>query len=319
MSYEVQSSPATELGGETTQRFYMTYARSRPNELVPWIEEHDVPLLTNAVHRWSEARDTFLSMWEYDTPHVIDAGGYNVQSRFVTKSGNLRKGVTAFDVVDELQSEYPFYHWTVDEYHQWLKQHSHEFEWATVMDYACEDRFNELWSVEDRVQATLDNTLEQFNKNPSYKLLPVLQGRSVEEYVESYDWLNDHGIPTDHVGLGTICRLSSEKRIVELEKEIREKTDITEIHGFGAKVNAYKHGATFDSADSQAWVYGASNGRVYELDEDDDGYRLDERQSDDSLLRTVRSFKSYYAYVKWLKSGCMDFAMDEIIQEETAA
>jgi len=69
------------------EHFYMTYARSRPNELVPWIEEHGVPLLTNAIHRYSEAKERHLDMWEYDTRHVIDAGGYNVMASWVGTGG----------------------------------------------------------------------------------------------------------------------------------------------------------------------------------------------------------------------------------------
>jgi len=286
------------------QRFYMTYARSRPNELVPWIEKHSVPLLTNAIHRWSDNTDRFLDMWEYDTPHVIDAGGYNVMASFVTQSGDLSSGVDADDVAAELSTSMPFYPYTLEEYHEWLSQHSDEFEWATVMDYACEERFDTLWSYTDRMNATLDATIAQFNllddSNADFKLLPVLQGRDVDEYVWFYEQLEDHGIPTDHLGLGTVCRMSSEKRIVEFEQKIRERTDVERLHGFGVKIEAFKHGGTFDSADSQAWVYSPSNGRCV-LDE---GNRLrDVPMPDNSLERTVESFKNYYSYVSRLQQG----------------
>lgn len=294
-------------------KFYMTYARSRPNELVPWIEQNNVPLLTNAVHRWSERstrEDGFLSMWEYDTDHVVDAGGYNVQAKWMKENDVSQRGVERY------KNDAPFYPWTIEQYHNWLCENSEEFEWACVMDYACEERFDGLWSVEQRIQATLDNTIEHFNYNPDYQLLPVLQGRSVEQYVKSYDYLKDHGIPVDYVGLGTICRLSSEKKIVELEKEVREKTGVKDIHGFGVKVNAYKHGANFETADSQAWVYGASNGRVYRLLKENDNLKLTEQDlPEDSMTRTVESFKNYYAYVSWLKDG-ESALTDEIIDKQ---
>lgn len=285
------------------ERFYMTYARSRPNQLVPWIEEHNVPLLTNAIHRWSDNTDRFLDMWEYDTPHVIDAGGYNVMASFVTQGGSLRSDVTEQDVREELMTNLPFYPYTLNEYHEWLSSHEDEFEWATVLDYACEERFDPLWSYEKRRQATLDSTIEQFNKlqdsNASYKLLPVLQGRGIDEYVDFYDQLDAHGIPTDHVGIGTVCRMSSEKRIAEFESEIREQTGAERLHGFGVKIEAFKHDAGFESADSQAWVYSPSNGKIV-LDEGD---RLRTVGCDDSLTRTVESFKNYYAYVSRLQQG----------------
>lgn len=293
----------------------MTYARSRPKQLVPWIEEHNVPLLTNAVHRWSERKnseDDFLSMWEYETDHVIDAGGYNVQAKWL-KNNDIR------DIgVERYRNDAPFYPWTVEQYHNWLTEHQDEIEWATAMDYACEDRFSELWDVEQRIEATLENTIQQYDMEPEYKLLPVLQGRNVEDYVYCYDYLKDHGIPVDYVGLGTVCRLSSEKKIVELEKDIREQTDVKQIHGFGVKVASYKHGATFDTADSQAWVYGASNGKVYRLKNiDDGGLRLvEEKLPNDSATRTIESFKNYYAYVTWLKTG-KSALNDEIVEIQT--
>lgn len=276
--------------------FYMTYARSRPSTLVPWIEQHNVPLLTNAMHRWSEAKSSLLSMWEYDTEHVIDAGGYNVQAAWM-KHDSFRKSAT-----DEAVNPYP---WSVKEYHEWLTEHEDEFEWATVMDYACEDRFIDLWTVEERIEKTLENTLEHVDCDPTYDILPVLQGRNVRDYVRCYEYLTDHGIECEYVGLGTICRLSSEKRIVELEKDIRALTGVKHIHGFGAKIDAYKHGATFETADSQAWVYAASNGRINQIETAEDGtINLVERQmSDDSLTRTVESFKNYYVYVNMIKNG----------------
>jgi hypothetical protein len=294
-------------------RFYMTYARSRPSQLVPWIEANDVPLLTNAIHRWSEATERLLDMWEYDTPHVIDAGGYNVMAKYVTKGGELDSGVTESDVQEQHDTESPFYPWKVPDYHEWLCEHSDEFKWATVMDYACEDRFNVLWSVEERVEATWEHTVEHFNtlddSGAGYTLLPVLQGRSANDYVDFYERLEDHGIPCDHVGLGTVCRLASEKKIVDLENEIRERTGVKRMHGFGVKIEAFKHGATFESADSQAWAYGPTNGNCL-LDEGNRLREIEMTGEGDSLHRTVESFKQYYSYVTRLQQGESDVELD---------
>jgi hypothetical protein len=286
---------------------------------VPWVEEHSVPLLTNAIHRWSENTERFLDMWEYDTPHVIDAGGYNVMASYVTQGGDLRSDVDRRDVAEELSTETPFYPYSIDEYHQFLCEHSDEFEWATAMDYACEDRFNRLWNYEDRMEATLDTIVRQYNKveddGHPYKLLPVLQGRNVEDYVWFYDRLNELGIPTDHVGLGTVCRLSSETRIVDLEQRIRQRTGVRRLHGFGVKIEAFKHGATFDSADSQAWVWNASNGEMVL----DFGDRLRSVPVPNcSKTRTVESFKNYYSYVTRLQQGESDVKYEHGFSEETA-
>lgn len=289
---------------DSEDHFYMTYARSRPNELIPWIEANDVPLLTNAIHRYSENTERLLPMWEYDTRHVIDAGGYNVMASYVTQGGDLRASVNVDDVSSELSKPMPFYPWTIDEYHEWLKGHADEFVWATCMDYACEERFDELWHYEDRRQATLDATIRQYNMleddGHPYKLLPVLQGRDPDEYIDFYEQLEAHGIPTDHLGLGTVCRMSSEKRIVDFEETIRERTDVERLHGFGVKIEAFKHGGGFESADSQAWVYGPSNGRVTV---DEETRLRGVEMPNHSLERTTESFKHYYAYVTRLQQG----------------
>jgi hypothetical protein len=283
------------------EKFYMTYSRDRPNELIPWIEKHSVPLLTNALHRWSNNTDSFMDMWKYDTDHVIDAGGYNVQSTYADRWGNIK--VDEEDVKAELETESPFYPWKVEDYHEWLSQYEDEIEWASVMDYACEDRFDNLWSVQDRVDTTIENTIKHYDLDPDYEVLPVLQGRSVDSYIESYNRLEDAGIKPNVIGLGTICRLSSTEEILEVESKVRDYIDVDFVHGFGVKVDSFSRGATFSSADSAAWVYGASNGRVYTLEQNGDKLRRVEHQEDCSVIRTVESFKTYYAYVTWLKSG----------------
>lgn len=295
--------------------FYMTYARSRPNELIPWIEENDVPLLTNACYRWSTNTDRFLHMWEYDTEHVVDAGGYNVQADYVDRSGNLTKDVAAvFKTREEAE---PFYHFTLEQYHEWLQEHADEFSWATAMDYACEKRFDSLWSVRHRIDATIDNTIRHIDCEPDYNVLPVLQGRSADDYIYCLEQFEDHGVPTAYVGLGTVCRLSSESKIVELERELRERGVLEKIHGFGVKVAAYKMGAQFESADSQAWVYNPSQGKCSIINRTDNGLRMDTvDMSDGAKTRTIHSFKVYYAYVTSLMEGKPAVDVDDILAEQ---
>jgi len=277
--------------------------------------------LTNAIHRWSDNTDRFLDMWQYDTPHVIDAGGYNVMASYVTNSGSLRADVDSSDVLNELGTRMPFYPWNVGQYHEWLTQHSDEFEWATVMDYACEERFDVLWEYDRRMEKTLEATFRHYNRleddGHPYKILPVLQGREPDEYVRSYEQLEDHGIPTDHLGLGTVCRMSSEKKIVDFERKIRERIDVDRMHGFGVKIEAFKHGASFDSADSQAWVYNPSNGSVV-LDAGDRLRKV--AMPDDSLTRTVESFKNYYSYVTRLQQGtsAVNYNVVDQLDDESA-
>lgn len=296
----------------------MTYARQYPYETIPWIEQHDIPVLTNAVHRWSEAKGAFLNMWEYDTLHTLDSGGYNVQAAFVNPDGTPKDEYSTEDIEAELEKNAPFYPWTVREYHEWLQEHADEVEWAAPMDYACEERFDTMWSAEDRVEATIENTIKQHKMDRDYDLLPVLQGRTVDEYVECARRFQSAGIDISKVGLGTVCRMSSSQEIVRVEHEIRERVDeIDHIHGFGVKVNAYKLGASFDSADSAAWVDRPMHGKSYVLKVDGDGYMLqDVPMRSDNRGATEHSFIAYYAYVSWLKEGEAGVPIEAVFERQ---
>jgi len=265
-------------------QFFMTYARSRPKTIVPIAENLGAGLMENGLHRWSEHTEQFNQMWEYDCPHAIDSGGFNCMSKF---------------------GEFP---WSVAEYHTWLSENKEFFDFAAIMDYACEDRFNDLYTVEQRRRKTLQNTLKQFNMDPEYNLIPVLQGRSLADYIEFYDWLKEYGLPTDFVGVGTVCRLSSTEKVVKIINGLREKTDIKHFHGFGIKVDSFKRGALFDTADSQAWVYSAANGE--RLVWNDDESALQGVYDTDSKRRTVESFVRYYMHVQRLQNNAFQNRWD---------
>lgn len=306
-------------GGMVMTGFYMTYARSRPDWIPPIAagekdvaiagdgsielvdSDHEpIPLLTNATHRWTDAQEAFLDPFEYETRRSFDSGGYNVQARFADRNGELEDDVTQGDVGDELATEVPFYPWSVEDYHRWLCQHADSFEWAAVMDYACEERFDCLWSAQDRVDATVKNTIRHFDRHSGeYGLLPVLQGRTLEDYLDCYDRLDEAGIPLERVGLGTVCRLSSSEAIVDLEQQLRERREFESIHGFGVKVDSFSRGAGFETADSQAWIWDASHGNEVRYV----GGSLDKVSCDNSLRRTVVSFREYYRHVAQLRTG----------------
>jgi len=287
-------------------RFHMAYSNGRWEQLRPWIEKHNVPLLINATSRWSRNRDVFLHMRDYDTPFIIDAGGYNVQSYHDTHSPT--------SVQQELASDHPFYPWSVQEYHNWLSENQQLFDWACVMDYACEERFDDVWSVEQRMQSTLDNTIEQFNMDPEYDLVPVIQGRSIDQYIDFTDTLQDYGIDVSEVGLGTVCRLSNTNEIISVEQELRERTDIERMHGFGVKIGAYKKGVNFESADSAAWNYPSASGRMLYLSAENGNITTKRVDVDSNLMATVESFMSYYTYVTHLKSGSYATPLDERLE-----
>lgn len=259
---------------ETETDFYVTYDGTNHQIIRPWMEEHDVPVMKNASNYWRPKEETWRDPPEWDTPLIVDCGGYNVQVK---------------------HGEYP---WSVESYNDWLNRNSGKVEWAPPMDYACEERFDDKWSYRKRMEKTLDNTIEQFDlEQDGWDLTPVLQGRSIHDYVEFYEWLRDHGIPTDSVGLGTVCRISNTHEIVSVERKLRKRTKIDNIHGFGVKIEAFKFGATFDSADSAAWVYPVSFGDYYEYS-GNPAQGLNREEGDDPQENRLKTFQNYYKYVK---------------------
>jgi hypothetical protein len=260
----------------------MTYNGNRYKHLLlPAANANNIPMMRNAYDRYSTATDRFLPLRDVpSTGHlVIDSGGFNVLA-----TGN---------------ESYP---WTVTDYHDWLSYLPVDFEWAAVMDFACETRFDELLSKKARIEKTLENTIAHFEHDPEYELLPVLQGRTLRDYLQFYDRLKDHGIPTDYVGLGTVCRKSNTSEIIEIERGIRANTDIQNIHGFGVKISAFKLGATFDTADSNAWNSEPSNGNVVF----DAGTKLRVEESDQPRKRAYRSFLEYYKYASRLQQQAIN-------------
>ena len=257
-------------------RFYMTYARDSPLDIIDYAEKHQVPLMTSAMNRYSTAYGRFMEMDPYKTPRVVDSGGFTAM---------------------EQHGDYP---WTVKEYHNWLQQNTDKFEWAAVMDLACEELFDDLLTKKERMEKTIENTVEHFSYDRDYELIPVLQGRTVDDWVWSYEQLVKHGVPVENVGLGTVCRVSSSFRLVEIEKKLRERCPkIDKIHGFGVKMTAFSCGVSFESADSYAWSYPANFGRLWGMDK---GGRLQQREASHLSTTTRRwaCFRNYYDVVSRL-------------------
>lgn len=159
------------------------------------------------------------------------------------------------------------------------------------MDYPCEPEFDNLFSVEDRISMSVENAISQTNLDPSYDLIPVLQGRLLHQYIDCYDRLVDHGIDCSRVGIGTLCRVASSPKICWLEERLRAETGIEWIHAFGTKIDAIKLGATFDSS---AWIQPLNFGLTYTRSENHlEKVRLDNTPRE----RTLQSFKAYYTHV----------------------
>jgi len=265
-----------EFPGET---FYMTCSeRARLGDV---IGEENYPVMQNAVefHNGSDYRD--YNAFTTDR-RVIDSGGYTAMDRY--------------------GGEFP---WTVGDYHDWLRDTyaAVGFDWAAVMDFACEPDFDDDLTVVERQDRTLENTIRHLDLEPEYPLLPVLQGRTIRQWVEFYDRLQDHGVDCSYVGVGTLCRVSSENKISEIETALRTQTDIDHLHGFGTKISSFSRGAYFDTADSQAWSWQLMFGNKYRLrsEHPPELETVAYGGSDEAEAAKIQSFKAYQKRARWLQ------------------
>lgn len=260
-------------------RFYMT-CEKRP-QIADIIQNKNIPVMQNAVVYWADT--TGLRPFDsYGTPYVIDSGGYSAMDRY--------------------GGEFP---WTVAEYHGWLQDayRRDTFEWAAVMDLACEPAFDDTLSVQERQDRTLENTLRHADLDPEYPVLPVLQGRTIEQWVEFHDRLADHGIDTSYVGVGTLCRQSSSSKISEIETALRTRTDVEAMHGFGVKISSFTHGAYFETADSQAWSWPTKYGDEYYTEYRGGVPNMGCREYQSSEQAHRNSLRAYYRRAKHLQKN----------------
>jgi len=256
------------------------------------ISESGAATMQNAMDYWGSG--CFRDYNPYPSSRrVVDSGGYSAMNKY--------------------GGDFP---WSVEEYDEYLTSVYREcgFDWAAVMDLACEEDFDDILSVEERQERTLENTIRHFNLDPEYPVIPVLQGREVNQWVEFHDRLQDHGIDTSYVGVGTLCRLQSPKQIAEVERALRTRTDVDAIHGFGVKISSFKHGAAFDTADSQAWSWKNQFGLKY-VAVGDSPVRLETEEyggADDAADAGAQSFDAYRRRAEWLQEQANSGATEQL-------
>jgi hypothetical protein len=113
-------------------------------------------------------------------------------------------------------------------------------------------------SVIEHQERTVENFIELSGKCNA-RVIPVVQGFSIDEYHECIDLYGSAGIDLSHfetVGVGSICRRQGTSEAVDILRTISERG--INIHGFGLKREALKNAIQYlRSADSMAWSFNA--------------------------------------------------------------
>lgn len=136
-----------------------------------------------------------------------------------------------------------------------------------LRDWPCEPNVREElgMTVEECQERTLVDhirLLDAVEGDSSVRGEPmaVLQGWEIHDYLECIDTYRDHGLVTDTIGLGSICRKNTPaelERVREIAQRVRANLPArVNVHGFGLKQTMLEHDDAlrcFDSVDSVAW------------------------------------------------------------------
>jgi hypothetical protein len=138
-------------------------------------------------------------------------------------------------------------------------------EWITPQDWMCEDAIiNGGWYGPLYFVGTIRNYVEICDlwgedlfeadpDNPKKKIIPVLQGKTRDDYMRCADGFEAAGVQLERchtVGIGSVCRRENTTEI----KEIFEAFPTLNKHGFGVKIGGIRrYGHLLKSSDSLAW------------------------------------------------------------------
>lgn len=180
-------------------------------------------------------------VWDGIEHLFIDSGGYS----FIKGMGEYQTSHTEYlDWIERVDPElfalrdYPCEPDVLDEHDRTVREHQH----MTTRDHR-----------------ELMTGLE--NRNIDADPVAVVQGRSVNEYLQHVDELRDHGLLTDVLGVGSVCGRHALKEIKPIIKAVDDATPSrVSLHGFGLKIQSLEVPEIYNrlnSADSMAYSYTA--------------------------------------------------------------
>ena len=134
-------------------------------------------------------------------------------------------------------------------------------------DYPCEPeliRKNNTTVRENQIR-TINNQIQIMDLIDSYfpelrdKFVAVIQGWEIDEYLWMLDYMKDHGLLTDLIGIGSVCRRNQDRQIRKIITTIRDNLPKKyKLHAFGVKMGVLKYKDVWDSlysCDSLAYRY----------------------------------------------------------------
>lgn len=136
-------------------------------------------------------------------------------------------------------------------------------DFAAPQDWMCEPVMLRKTgkTVQEHQRLTLENYEDLLDLAPEVPWLPVLQGWTIEDYLQHVDDYQSRGHQLSYVGLGSVCRRQATSEIAVLVEKLVACG--LQLHGFGVKTQGLgKYGQHLRSADSLAWSFTARRERI---------------------------------------------------------
>jgi len=135
-----------------------------------------------------EVEECLRLLKEHGVEVVIDSGAFHVLNRKIPLDQYLRY---------------------LEKYVQWLNSHPDLYDWAVTMDIPCDTRPHEsIQKMPNRwkIEKTVENTIKILDMvDDPRRIIAVVQGYTVEEYLYCCDLMKQHGIVTARTGVGSLC------------------------------------------------------------------------------------------------------------------
>ena len=144
-----------------------------------------------------------------------------------------------------------------DEYIECIKHLKPNY--AFCQDWMCERQI--LKRTGKEVEEHQELTIKSYTslRKKSYRILPVLQGYTPDDYINHIKMYKKHKVNLNQLfGLGSVCKRSRTEIPEIIIPRIRSFAPEIKIHAFGLKITAFKKPVIVNnlySADSMAWSY----------------------------------------------------------------
>ena len=236
----------------------------------------------------------------------------------------------AYDFIIKKKGEYPY---EPKEYFNDILNLSDKriilLDYLVTMDLICNPVISKIEHKNNlkKIRKTIENTIKLDrlfeHENPNFRLMPVIQGYSVEEYEKCAQLLIDSNIMISKkssdflVGIGSLANRTKVGEIKAVLKAISDKFSDNDyknigIHLFGVRLNAIKDhevAQRISSFDSFSWTFPYRFGRVKlftgsRMIEANTQKKLKEPEFYDISLRTTLAYVKFLNY-KFIKEKAL--------------